>query len=28
VLEAYENNEDKPAQDMVQDLYVTSMAAK
>jgi hypothetical protein len=28
VLEVYEKNEDKPAQVMVQDLYVISMAAK
>ena len=28
VLEAYEKNKDKPAQVMVQDLYVISMAAK
>ena len=28
MLEAYEKSEDKPAQEMVQDLYVTSMAAK
>jgi len=28
VLEAYKKNEDKPAQEMVQDLCVTSMAAK
>jgi hypothetical protein len=28
VLEAYEKNEDKSAQVMVQDLYVISMAAR